>query len=200
MTARIGAEIDSPGSVSSRSRLLVRIIRDVLLLLAVVATVGVAVLVAVVHIHFLRVESPSMEPSIRLGDLVVLRDQPASQVQVGQVVVLPVPDEGGVMYAHRLVGVREVDGKIIVNTKGDANPAPDPWELRIESTSVPLVVGQIPTPGVLVGVGGERTTEFLVALLLVLLAAPMMMAIIRRTRAGSRLRALPGRLSDRRRR
>lgn len=200
MSLEIDASTDSTVIGSRRSRLLGRIIRDVLLMLAVVATVAVAVLVAVVHIQFMRVVSPSMEPAIGVGDVVLLRDQPAAQVQVGQVVVLPVPDEGGVMYVHRLISVRDVEGKKVVTTKGDANPAPDPWELQIDSASVPLVVGQIPLPGALVSVGGVGMTQFLVALLLALLAAPMAMTIMRRTRVGSRLRGLPVRLSDRRRR
>jgi signal peptidase I len=177
-----------------------RIIRDVALVLSVLATIGLALVVAVLHIHFMRVISPSMEPSVRVGDVVVLKPVSTANLAEGQIVVLPVPDEGGVMYAHRLTSVRKVDGKVVVTTKGDANPAPDPWELQIESASVPLVVGQIPVPGVFAGIGGPGMTQVLVVLLLALIATPMMMGIIRRTRVGTRLRALPLRLSDRRHR
>ncbi len=175
-------------------------IRDIALGLSVLATIGVALLVAVVHIHFMRVISPSMEPAVRVGNVVVLKPISTMNLVEGQVVILPVPDEGGVMYAHRLISVREVDGKVVVTTKGDANPAADPWELQIESASVPLVVGQIPVPGVFAGLGGRGMTQLLAVLLLALIAAPMMMGMIRRMRAGTRLRALPLRLSDRRRR
>lgn len=102
------------------------------------------------------------------------------------------------MYVHRLTSVRIDEGQVIVTTKGDANPAPDPWELRIDSAYVPLVVGQIPMPGVLAGSSGAGLTRVLSGLLLALIAAPMLLAVIRRMRAGSRLRALPVRSADRR--
>jgi signal peptidase len=177
-----------------------RLLRDVVLVLGVIATIALALLIAFVHIHFMRVASPSMEPTIGVGDVVVVRQQAAMDLRPGQVVVLPVPDEGGVMYVHRITKVRLNDGQVIVTTKGDANPAPDPWELRIDSADVPLVVGQIPMPGVLAGSSGAGLTQLLVAVLLAVIAAPLVTSIIRRMRVGSRLRALPVRLSDRRHR
>jgi len=177
-----------------------RLLRDVVLVLGVIATVALALLVAIVHIHFMRVASPSMEPSLGVGDVVVVRQQAAMDLRPGQVVVLPVPDEGGAMYVHRITNVRLDDGQVFVTTKGDANPAPDPWELRIDSADVPLVVGQIPMPGVLAGSSGAGLTQLLVALLLAVIAAPLVTSVIRRMRVGSRLRALPVRLSDRRHR
>jgi signal peptidase len=177
-----------------------RLLRDLLLVLGVIATVALALLIAIVHIHFMRVASPSMEPTIRVGDVVVVRQQAAMELRPGQVVVLPVPDEGGAMYVHRITNVRLDDGQVFVTTKGDANPAPDPWELRIDSADVPLVVGQIPMPGVLAGSSGAGLTQLLVALLLAVIAAPLVTSIIRRTRAGTRLRAQPVRLSDHRHR
>ncbi len=193
-------EIESAGERIPRRRLMVRIMRDVTLVLGVVATIGIALLVAVIHIHFMRVISPSMQPTIAAGDVVVLRPVSTANLAEGDVVVLPIPDEGGVLYSHRLTSVREQDGKVVVTTKGDANAAADPWELRIESTSVPLVVAQIPVPSVFLRVGGSTMKQFLVALLLALIAAPVMMRVIRRTRVGSRLRALPLRPSARRHR
>jgi signal peptidase I len=193
-------EIEPAVARTPRRRPISRILHDVALLLGVAATIGLALLVAIVHLHFMRVISPSMEPTIAVGNVVVLKPVPAVSLVEGQVVVLPIPDEGGVLYSHRLTSVREVDGKILVTTKGDANAAPDPWELRIESTSVPLVVAQIPVPSVFLRVGGSTMTQFLAAVLLALIAAPVMMGIIRRTRVGSRLRALPLRPSARRHR
>lgn len=175
-----------------------RLLRDVVLVLGVIVAIALALLVAFVHIHFMRVASPSMEPTISVGDVVVVRQQAAMELRQGQVVVLPVPDEGGAMYVHRLTSVRIDEGQVIVTTKGDANPAPDPWELRIDSADVPLVVGQIPMPGVLAGSSGAGLTQLLAALLVALLAAPMLLSLIRRMRVGTRLRALPVRSADRR--
>lgn len=177
-----------------------RVLVDASLVLGVISTVALALAVTMFHVHFMRVVSPSMQPGIDVGDVVVLREQPTSALEEGQIIVLPVPDEGGVMYVHRLMGVRHDDGRTIVTTKGDANPAADPWELRIESSSVPQVVGRIPLPGVLAGMGGADATRFLLVLLVVVIAAPVVFRITRRMRVGSRLRALPVRSSDHQRR
>lgn len=195
-TAASTGQSDSNGR---RPPLAARVIRDVVLVLGVVATIAVAILTAVVHIHVMRVATPSMEPTIRVGDVVVVREESTADLDAGEMVVLPVPDAGGAMYVHRLTSVRVDDGQVIVTTKGDANPAPDPWELRIDSATVPLVIGQIPVPGVFAGSSGPGLTRLLVAVLLALVATPMMVSIIRGMRVGSRLRALPVRLSDRRR-
>ncbi|MBU6330278.1 MAG: signal peptidase I [Acidobacteria bacterium] len=183
-----------------RGELARRIVRDVVLVVGVLATIALALLVAVVHIQFLRVASPSMAPTIDVGDIVVVRPESALQLQPGQVVVLPVPDRGDTMYVHRLTSVDRRGDQVIVTTKGDANEAADPWELRIDSASVPLVVAHVPMPGILAGIGGVGLTRILVVMLLVLLATPMLVMLMSRRRAGSRLRALRVRSGDRRRR
>lgn len=201
MTAvRSDPESELESGPKHRSGVAGRLLRDVVLVLGVIVAIALALLIAIVHIHFMRVASPSMEPSISVGDVVVVRQQAAVDLRPGQVVVLPVPDEGGAMYVHRITKVRLDDGQVIVTTKGDANPAPDPWELRIDSADVPLVIGQIPMPGVLAGSSGAGLTQLLLALLVVVLASPVVMSVIRRMRAGTRLRALPVRSADRRHR
>lgn len=202
MTAAASAGQSDPGDRGprpARPRPALRVARDLVLVLGVVATIALAILTAVVHIHIMRVATPSMEPTIRAGDVVVVRQESAMDLDEGEVVVLPVPDAGGAMYVHRLMSVRVDEGQVIVTTKGDANPAPDPWELRIDSATVPLVIGQLPVPGVLARSGGAGLTRLLVVVLLALIATPTLVSIIRRMRVGSRLRALPVRLSDRRR-
>lgn len=185
---------------ATRARAFRAIARDVALVLALVATTALAVLVAVVHVQFIRVTSSSMEPTLGVGDVVIVREVSAMELHEGQMVVLPVPDEGDAVYVHRLVGLRDSEGQVVVTTKGDANPAADPWELRIDSARVPVVVGSVPMPGLLARASGIALTKVLLFLLGMLIAAPVVMAIMRSTQVGTRLRALPVRLSDRRRR
>jgi signal peptidase I len=119
----------------------------VALALTALAALGVAVLVVLLKLAFAPVLSPSMEPVFGAGDLLVTRALDASAVQVGQVIVLPVPDAPGQRYVHRVVEVTQEDGKPVVRTQGDNNAAADPWALRIDSAQVPLVVGSAPDAG-----------------------------------------------------
>lgn len=70
------------------------------------------------------VTSGSMEPSIGAGDAVVIR--PASEKPVGVGDVITFGSIGGHgMVTHRVVSVREIDGRIYFQTRGDANATPD---------------------------------------------------------------------------
>lgn len=190
--------IDPQTVAVGRGELVRRVARDVVLVVGVIATIALAVLVAFVHIQFLRVASPSMEPGIDTGDIVVIRPESAMDLRAGQVVVLPVPDRGDTMYVHRLTSVDRRGDQVIVTTKGDANEAADPWELRIDSASVPLVVARIPMPGFLAGIGGVGLTRLLVSMLALLLVVPTIVMVTSRMRAGIRPRALRVRSSGRR--
>ncbi len=88
------------------------------------------------------VVSGSMEPYIQRGDIVV--SAPASNPEEGDVIAYAGPR--GVI-VHRVVdeGVGE-DGEVFFRTKGDANSAPDPWEVPRKAVIV-RVVAVIPYLG-----------------------------------------------------
>jgi signal peptidase len=128
------------------------------LLLAVVALAAVAgaVVVVMMRLSFAPVLSPSMEPTFGPGDLLVTRALDAAEIKVGDVLVLPVPTGGtlsgtegaaGDRYVHRVVSVTRQNGLPVVKTKGDNNGAVDPWQLRIDSAQVPVVVADVPNVG-----------------------------------------------------
>lgn len=68
----------------------------------------------------LIVRSGSMEPTIRVGDIVIVR---AGTYQVGDAVAYRVPARDSMIVTHRIVGIK--DGAYI--TKGDANAEVDGW-------------------------------------------------------------------------
>jgi len=70
--------------------------------------------------RFYVVRSGSMTPTIRPGDVIVTGPAPRL-VKPGQVVVFRMGDD---LITHRVV---KVVNKTQVRTKGDANPAPDPF-------------------------------------------------------------------------
>jgi signal peptidase len=117
------------------------------LIAAMCASVGLAYTVIHEHIGFQPVLSPSMVPAFRPGDLIITKAEPASAVKVGQVVALPIPNEPGQRYVHRIISVTTRDGKPLVRTKGDANPQPESFTLRIDSPNVPVVVATVPGVG-----------------------------------------------------
>lgn len=91
---------------------------------------GLAVLViglpAVVGGMPVTVLSGSMEPSYSPGDLVVLRDTPAEDVLVGQVLTYQLRSDDPTLVTHRVLS-REMssEGGTQFITQGDANQAPD---------------------------------------------------------------------------
>lgn len=129
-----------------------RALSGILLAAVTLACVTAAVLVVVLRIGFSPVLSESMEPHFGPGDLVLTRPLTASEVKVGDVIILPIPGSDGKptgeRYTHRVVAVTTgKDGLPVVTTKGDNNPAVDPWTLRIDSAKVPHVVADVPHLG-----------------------------------------------------
>lgn len=81
------------------------------------------------------VSGHSMEPTYDLGDLVIVRERPTSEI--GDTVVFEVPDGEtgeGLLVIHRVV---EVDDEGFFITQGENRTTPDRWQLTEEN-----IVGQ----------------------------------------------------------
>ena len=125
----------------------------------VVATVARGVIVALLGLAFwaaapavlgwhpTTVVTGSMEPRIRVGDVVVSRPVPMDLVQTGHVLLADDPDQPGHLRLHRYA--EALAGGMMV-TKGDANPAVDSTPigasavhgvgfLRVPSVGLPVV-------------------------------------------------------------
>lgn len=76
------------------------------------------------------VRSGSMAPTMPAGALVVSTPAPAQAVRPGWVITFHRPVDRAVV-THRVVRVITPGPRPVVETKGDANPAPDPWRLRL---------------------------------------------------------------------
>jgi signal peptidase len=114
--------------------------------LATIAVMAASVAVFVFHLGVFPVLSDSMAPTYSTGALVLTRPIPASRVRVGDIVVIRPPGYTA-SYAHRVVSVKGSPEHPIIRTKGDANAAPDPWEMSLTSSQVPEVVGSVPFLG-----------------------------------------------------
>ena len=80
--------------------------------------------------------SGSMDPIIKVRDAVVIRRVGADDIKVGDVVTYRAIDEAyyGILITHRVVDIKEENGKKIFVTKGDANATID---------RSPIEIGQI---------------------------------------------------------
>lgn len=121
--------------------------QNILLISATILAVVGALSLTVLRIGFTPVLSNSMSPTFSAGEIVVTRPELKSQLEVGDVVVLPLPDDSGQRYLHRIIEIQSDEQQVIVRTKGDKNQKPDPWSLRIDSEHVPVALAGLPKLG-----------------------------------------------------
>ncbi len=95
----------------------------------------------------LIVAGPSMEPSLPMGSAAVIEPIPAGGPVVGDVVEVRVGPASAI-FTHRVTRTLELDGLPYVETKGDANLAPDPATVPVSSV-VGRVAWSIPYAGYL---------------------------------------------------
>ena len=96
----------------------------VVAMLAVALTAGITLLAPVLGGRALVIGGGSMEPTIGRGALVLALPSQADAYAVGDVVT--VQQGASTPYTHRIVRLTELAGAPYVETKGDANPQPDP--------------------------------------------------------------------------
>jgi signal peptidase len=82
----------------------------------------------------LTVLSGSMEPTIHVGDVVVVDQVPPLDVRVGDIVTFRDPEDPSRLITHR---VRQIDvqgNEVHVVTKGDANTSVETWKIDRSGT------------------------------------------------------------------
>ena len=136
------------------------------------------------------IRGPSMAPAIPVGSLVFARETATDQIAKGDVITLAAGN--GTTVTHRVIRVAELDGTRHFETKGDANPSPDPVLVApgqvagVVDLWVPIAgyaLAMLSTPGGLVSVG---------SLLLATLLAIWLLDDLAANRAGAnRTRAAP---------
>lgn len=90
----------------------------------------------------------SMAPDIEAGDIVLTVPEPASQVQVGDVLSYHIPVGDHRVETHRVIEVLTAsDGSPAIRTQGDANPGTDPWTATLDGDTVWQVKGSVPYVG-----------------------------------------------------
>lgn len=109
-------------------------------------TAIVAVVLPLVGLKPLVVASDSMAPDLDAGSLVLTRSTPAADLEVGDVVTVPVTGvAGGGSVTHRVVALERRGGGAVLTLRGDANVSPDAH--RVEVTVVPRAELSVPWVG-----------------------------------------------------
>lgn len=143
---------------------------------AVVAfVVGYAALLAAGY-KPVAVYSGSMRPTLGVGSLAVDRVVPASSVRVGDVITFNDPYTKGRLVTHRVAKIIPTNHGLAYRTKGDANPARDPWAIRLND-KVGRVAFDVPVAGYVLWYAHTRELR---ALLLVVFAVFVLTAVLRR--------------------
>jgi signal peptidase len=125
------------------------------ILVSAVALVG---LIASTHTAFAStdtyvISSSSMEPYLELNDIVVIdRDFPFEDVQVGEIILFNRPGDEDRTIVHRVISLdTDSEGNLVMTTKGDANPSTIPGtDYPItEDLYIGKVVSVVPKVGII---------------------------------------------------
>lgn len=149
--------------------------------LAVLAVVAYAMLF-VLGFRPVAVYSGSMRPVLGVGSIAVVRPVDASTLRVGDVVTFSDPYDADRLITHRIERIVERPQGRAYRTKGDANPAPDPWAMALPAKAGKLSFS-IPYAGY--ALVYARTSEVRLAILIggCLLALVALLRSIWRERA-----------------
>lgn len=93
------------------------------------------------------VRSGSMTPVAPKGSAVFAQPTQTAKLHVGDVVLFRAPTGSHPLVVHRINEIVMHNGERLYRTKGDANAAPDPWLIRMRSTTVWRVRHVIPMVG-----------------------------------------------------
>lgn len=98
------------------------------LILAVAILLILSIFPVTGNFKIFTVLSGSMEPAIKIGSVVVIRQ--ADEYRVGDVITFGADTKSEVPITHRIYEIKNINGEAVYTTKGDANNAPDIKELQ----------------------------------------------------------------------
>lgn len=101
-----------------------------------VVLVAVSFVLAASHYgwEFDAVLSASMEPALGVGGLIVIQPTEAQNIKIGDVISFRLPGIDTPI-CHRVIEIKEVDGELFFQTKGDANEEPDLYLVSVQDVT-----------------------------------------------------------------
>ncbi|SDY52779.1 signal peptidase, endoplasmic reticulum-type [Modestobacter sp. DSM 44400] len=121
------------------------------LILAIAAFAALAVGPHLLDYRTMTMLTGSMAPAIDPGDVTVVTSLPVTDVQPGMIISYHIPVDDHRLVSHRiLTATANPDGTVTVQTKGDANDAPDPWQAVLQGDTAWQVRAVVPELGNLI--------------------------------------------------
>jgi len=97
--------------------------------------VAAAVLPVFMGNRTLVILSGSMDPSIPIGAAITAQPVASQDLQIGDVIVFSRDADSQVPIVHRIVDIRDEDGRLHYTTRGDANGSADMTEITLPATA-----------------------------------------------------------------
>ena len=108
----------------------------------------------ILDVKTMVVTGGSMAPAIKVGDAVVMKPGAVGSIQVGDVITYsPYSEHRSV--THRVVAIKEIEGRTYFQTQGDSNLTPDP-DLAPAESVYGKIVFTLPKFGYLLGFAATR--------------------------------------------
>jgi signal peptidase len=159
--------------LDKKSRLPVAL-KDVVIVVAGVGIVWAALwIVFGTQNPFYVVSSGSMEPVLKVNDVLIVRDGGSfDSLKVGDIIVFNRPEGGDRVIVHRIIEILQGnDGDRVIRTKGDANPS------SIPGTDFPItrddyigsVISVIPGVGLITKIISPPVNYIIIAIILAIL-------------------------------
>jgi signal peptidase I len=152
------------------------------LLTAAALALAIAVLVpALLGFQRYVITSGSMTGTYDRGSLVYDRVVPTASLRVGDVITYDPPAGAGPagLITHRIVSIAGQPGSARdFRTKGDANPAPDPWTFTLRNRTQARVAFHLPYAGYALAALADRRLRVLVVGVPALLVALSVLAAL----------------------
>ncbi len=166
------ARLLSPLLDKDKSRLPVAV-KDVIIIGAGVLIVWVGIWLAFGANPFYVVSSGSMEPVLKVNDVLIVRDGGSWQnLKIGDIIVFNRPVGEDRVIVHRIVDIDiDADGARIIRTRGDANPASIPgtdYPIR-QDNYIGKVIYVLPGIGIITKVISPPVNYIIIAIILAIL-------------------------------
>ncbi|MFL5886746.1 MAG: signal peptidase I [Thermoleophilaceae bacterium] len=133
----------------------------------------------------------SMAGSIDRGSLLFSKKVPQSELKAGDVITYRPPQGAGPgeLVTHRIVSIKHAaDGRLVFQTKGDANKVADPWTFTPDQRDQARAAVHVPYVGFVFAALGERSLRIaLFAFPAILIALVMLSRVWRQ--AGEEVRS-----------
>ena len=148
-------------------------------LLVAVSLAGLMLVPSLLGYQRYVITGGSMSGSIDRGSLVFAKKTPEEQLKVGDVITYRPPR--GIapqeLVTHRIVSIRhDRSGRLVLRTKGDANPIADPWTFTPDQRDQARTVAHIPYVGFAFAALGDHVLRILLLALPAILIALLMLA------------------------